>query len=170
MDVYHHRRENVRQLCRKEHNGSLSKMANKLDRQQSLISRWIGKTKNPKPIGSRTARRIEHEYKKPDGWLDVPHDVLQIKEEQAIYGSASMDEKRAALSDESVVFAEHFELMPEHIKQHLCLLINDVLIMEHGSKELQKAYVAASIEDQLHFNRNLKASRKKSVKKKRKKK
>jgi hypothetical protein len=121
MDVYHHRRENLRRICQDEHKGSISEMANYLDRQQSLISRWIGKTKAPKPIGSRTARRIEREYRKSGGWLDVPHDMAQIKDTQEVYRHAQMEDERAALSDETVEFAMGFQLMPEHIKRHFRL-------------------------------------------------
>jgi hypothetical protein len=167
MDVYHYRRENLRQLCRDEHNGSISKLANRLDRQQSLISRWIGKTKNPKTIGSRTARRIEHEYRKTEGWLDVPHDVTHIKEDKAAY-DLSLDDKRAALSDEAVEFAEGFQLLPEHIKSHLRLLINDMVVKEYGNQISRKAYAKASLSDQLHLNRYLKGAKKKDTRKRRK--
>jgi hypothetical protein len=167
MDVYHFRRENLRRLCRDEHDASISKMANRLDRQQSLISRWIGKTKNPKAIGSRMARRIEHEYRKTEGWLDVPHDVPGIKEEQAAY-DLPLDDKRASLSDEAVEFAADFQLLPEHTKQHLRLLINDIVVNAHGNQESQKAYAKASLRDRLNVNHYLKGARKKDAKKRRK--
>lgn len=171
MDVYHHRRENVRRLCRDEHSGSISEMANRLDRQQSLVSRWIGKTKNPKPIGSRTARRIEVEYRKPVGWLDIPHHAPGLREEGEVYEYAATGDRRAALSEEAVEFAEGFQLMPEHIRNYFRLLLNEALVREHGSRDLQKAFAASSLKDQLHFNRRLKIARKKyPVRSRRKKK
>lgn len=161
MDVYYYRRENLRRLCRDEHGGSISKMANRLDRQQSLISRWIGKTKNPKTIGSRTARRIEREYRKTEGWLDIPHDVPRVREDRAAY-VLTLDDRRAALSDEAVEFAEGFQLLPEHIKSHIRLLINDMVVSGHGNQKSQKAYARASLNDQLYLNRYLKTARKKN--------
>ncbi len=168
MDVYHHRRENVRHLCQKEHNGSLSEMANRLDRQQSLISRWIGQTKTPKHIGSRTARRIEREYKKPEGWLDIPQNVFQIKEIQAKYATENRDKKRLALSDDAIAIAEKIDILPEHFRRHLCLLINDVLISKYGNKETQKAYAASSDDEQLLYTHHPTEPQKKGVRKKRK--
>ena len=167
MDVYHYRRENLRQLCRDEHGGSISEMANRLDRQQSLISRWIGKTRNPKPLGSRTARRIEREYRKPEGWLDVPHAAPRIGEDRNDYRRVYPDDERTALSDEAVEFALGFQMMPEHIKHHLRLLINDVIIREHGDRELQNAYARASLAEQLRFSRRLKETWKKASGKRR---
>jgi len=165
MDVYHYRRENTRWLCQKEHEGSISEMANRLDRQQSLISRWIGKTKTPKPIGSRTARRIERKYKKPEGWLDIPHDTPQVREGRETYDRASLDEKRAALSEEAVEFAEDYQAIPEYMRRYFRLLLNDVLVREYGSKELQKSYATASLKDQLGFSNQLKIVGKKEAKK-----
>lgn len=165
MDVYDYRRENVRWLCQKEHGGSISEMANRLDRQQSLISRWIGKTRSPKPIGSRTARRIERQYKKPDGWLDIPHDMPRIKEGQAIYERISLDMKRAALSDEAVEFAEGYQSIPEYIRRYFRLLLNDALVKEYGNKEIQKTFAESSLKEQLHFQDRLKKAGKRIQKK-----
>ena len=165
MDVYHYRRENTRWLCQEEHGGSISAMANRLDRQQSLISRWIGKTKNPKTIGSWTARRIEREYHKSKGWLDIPHDFLQLRDERNTYVSSG--EKQIVLSEESVALAEVFQLLPVHVKNHVRLLIHDIVVSRHCNSRTQKAYSKASPDEQLQLKKFLKMDTRKTTKKSR---
>ncbi len=70
------RRENL-QLLRSEY-GSQKALADALDRDEAQVSQWALGLKNSgtgKPRGMRTAtaRYIEQQCKKPDGWLDTDH-------------------------------------------------------------------------------------------------
>jgi hypothetical protein len=74
MDVYEIRRLNARVLSAEA--GGPIEFGTKLERAQSLISRWIGKTKAPKNIGNNAARQIEAVFGRPAGWLDQEHRKL----------------------------------------------------------------------------------------------
>lgn len=62
--------DNARYLSLLE--GGISAFANKIDRAETQVSRFIGsgRTKN---IGPKMARHIELCFGKPDGWLDTNH-------------------------------------------------------------------------------------------------
>ena len=67
------RLENFRELIKKA--GGPAEAARKLDMDDSQLSQIGGKhpTRN---IGTSLARRIEQAFRKPEGWLDMPHAQL----------------------------------------------------------------------------------------------
>jgi SOS-response transcriptional repressor LexA len=71
------RLENLRELIRKA--GGAAEAARKLDMDDSQLSQIAGK--NPiRNIGTALARRIEKTFRRPEGWLDVPHSQLLIQQ------------------------------------------------------------------------------------------
>lgn len=69
------RRENTRRLMQQV--GGPSALAFRLDRDPSYISQIVGAS-HSKAIGDRMARHIEEKLGKPEGWLDEPHDPVEV--------------------------------------------------------------------------------------------
>lgn len=71
------RLENFRELIKKA--GGPAEAARKLDMDDSQLSQIGGKhpTRN---IGPSLARRIEKAFRKPEGWLDMPHAQLALQQ------------------------------------------------------------------------------------------
>jgi SOS-response transcriptional repressor LexA len=71
------RLENFRELINKA--GGPTDAGRKLDMDASQLSQIAGK--NPvRNIGTTLARRIEKAFRKPEGWLDVPHSQLALQQ------------------------------------------------------------------------------------------
>src|SRR6185436_16633783 len=71
------RLENFRELIKRT--GGPAEAARKLDMDDSQLSQIAGKhpTRN---IGTSLARRIEQAFRKPEGWLDMPHAQLALQQ------------------------------------------------------------------------------------------
>jgi len=68
---------NFRDLIKKA--GGPAEAARKLDMDDSQLSQIAGK--NPtRNIGTALARRIEQVFRRPEGWLDVPHSQLPLQQ------------------------------------------------------------------------------------------
>src|ERR1700687_1247419 len=68
---------NFRNLIKRA--GGAGDAARKLDMDDSQLSQIAGK--NPvRNIGTSLARRIEKAFKRPEGWLDVPHSQLLLQQ------------------------------------------------------------------------------------------
>ena len=77
------RLDNLRELIKKA--GGPSEAARKLDMDASQLSQIAGK--HPiRNVGTTLARRIEKAFRKPEGWLDVPHSqgLLQNRTERNV--------------------------------------------------------------------------------------
>ena len=73
MDSRKIRYKNARALVKQV--GGVSLFADRLGKQQSQVSSFAGE--NPvKGIGGKIARQIEAAFRKPEGWMDVPHHDL----------------------------------------------------------------------------------------------
>ena len=71
---------NLRNLIKRA--GGPADAARKLDMDDSQLSQIAGK--NPiRNIGTSLARRIEKAFKRPEGWLDVPHSQLLLPQPPA---------------------------------------------------------------------------------------
>lgn len=71
------RLQNFRELIKKA--GGPAEAARKLDMDDSQLSQIAGK--NPvRNIGTTLARRIEQAFRRPEGWLDVPHAQLLLQQ------------------------------------------------------------------------------------------
>src|SRR6476646_3109550 len=71
------RLDNLRELIKKA--GGPAEAARKLDMDASQLSQIAGK--NPvRNIGTTLARRIEQAFRRPEGWLDVPHTQLLLQQ------------------------------------------------------------------------------------------
>jgi SOS-response transcriptional repressor LexA len=68
---------NLRELIRKA--GGPAEAARKLDMDDSQLSQVAGKHPS-RNIGTSLARRIEKAFRKPEGWLDMPHAQLALQE------------------------------------------------------------------------------------------
>lgn len=68
MDIDQTRRQNLHQICQQLTDGNQQKLADLLDRAQSLVNRYL----NEKPIGSRFARYVEERLGLDKGALDAP--------------------------------------------------------------------------------------------------
>lgn len=76
------RRQNLRRLI--EEAGSPAATAKLLGMDGSQLSQIAGR--NPtRDIGTTIARRIEAAFKRPAGWLDVPHSQLLLEQGRAPY-------------------------------------------------------------------------------------
>lgn len=76
MDIYEIRRKNMRALATAI--GGAKALSDRLDKQESLISRWIGKTAK-KRIGPNVSREVEESFNLLKGWMDQPHPELWIE-------------------------------------------------------------------------------------------
>lgn len=68
---------NLRELIKKA--GGPADAARKLDMDDSQLSQVAGKHPS-RNIGTSLARRIEKAFRKPEGWLDMPHAQLALQE------------------------------------------------------------------------------------------
>jgi hypothetical protein len=110
MDIYKIRIENARTLMQKV--GGISNFSDKIGKAQSQVSRMIG-IKPSKNIGSKIAREIEIKFNKELGWLDQPHDGMQVSEPAAQYGTvntgrAMIHRTIDQLNDEEIVLVDLF--------------------------------------------------------------
>ena len=64
------RRDNLKDLIDREFNGVQSRLAERMEIEPNLVSRW---SNNKKKIGDTVARKIEKAGNKPTNWLDVDH-------------------------------------------------------------------------------------------------
>jgi len=64
------RRDNLRDIIDRDFNRTQSRLAERLECQPNLVSRWV---KGVKTIGDSVARKIEKAANKPTYWLDVDH-------------------------------------------------------------------------------------------------
>lgn len=64
------RRDNLRDIIDSDFNRTQSRLAERLECQPNLVSRWV---KGSKTIGDLVARKIEKAANKPVYWLDVDH-------------------------------------------------------------------------------------------------
>ena len=71
---------NLRNLIKRA--GGPADAARKLDMDDSQLSQIAGKTPI-RNIGATLARRIEKAFKRPEGWLDVPHSQLLLPQPPA---------------------------------------------------------------------------------------
>lgn len=71
---------NLRNLIKRA--GGPADAARKLDMDDSQLSQIAGKTPI-RNIGATLARRIEKAFKRPEGWLDVPHSQLLLPQPSA---------------------------------------------------------------------------------------
>jgi hypothetical protein len=120
MDVYEIRRLNARVLSAEA--GGLIEFGARLERAQSLVSRWIGKTKNPKNIGNNAARQIEAVFRKPAGWLDQEHQQLW-EEHGFIHPSQHQREKGPIPSERALRIAQIIDEAPPEKVQAILLLL-----------------------------------------------
>ncbi|MGH8736253.1 MAG: LexA family protein [Burkholderiales bacterium] len=67
----------MRELIRKA--GGPADAARKLDMDDSQLSQIAGKHPS-RNIGTTLARRIERAFRKPEGWLDMPHAQLALQQ------------------------------------------------------------------------------------------
>lgn len=88
--------------------GSITALAQKLDRQPAQVSQWrnasIDKaTGKPRTMKSDTARRIEACTGKPDGWMDQPinDNVVDVRLSLSAYDTSSYQ----LTKDEAVLIA-----------------------------------------------------------------
>jgi hypothetical protein len=82
------RRENARKLASGK--GGKADFARLVSMEPSQVSQLIGP--NPsKNIGNSIARRIERAYELPEGWIDLPHPELRIRDDQedSVVGEAA---------------------------------------------------------------------------------
>lgn len=91
------RRENARQLSIEV--GGPAAFGRKIEMSDSQVSQIIGKTPT-KNIGNLVAQRIEDSFKKPRGWLDIPHiSYASAAETQGINEASSSEERRVENGD-----------------------------------------------------------------------
>ncbi len=75
--IFKIRRDNLRRVVKKSGSGGQRKLAEAIGRAESYLSQIIGK--NPTTnIGDELARIIENKLNKPEGWLDLPHDLQNV--------------------------------------------------------------------------------------------
>lgn len=74
------RLENFRELITKA--GGPAEAARKLDMDDSQLSQIAGKHPS-RNIGTSLARRIEKAFRRPEGWLDMPHSQLLLPQRRA---------------------------------------------------------------------------------------
>src|SRR5258706_13765583 len=74
------RLENFRELIKKV--GGPAEAARKLDMDDSQLSQIAGKHPS-RNIGTSLARRIETAFRRPEGWLDMPHLHLLLPQPRA---------------------------------------------------------------------------------------
>jgi SOS-response transcriptional repressor LexA len=74
------RLENFRELIKKA--GGPAEAARKLDMDDSQLSQIAGKHPS-RNIGTSLARRIETAFRKPEGWLDMPHSQMLLPQPRA---------------------------------------------------------------------------------------
>lgn len=85
------RRENTRQLKDSMQVKTLSAFAKKIDRAETMLSRYIGK--NPKQnIGDDLARHIEKCFNKPTNWLDTQHIKMDSYQNESQFGNITVKE------------------------------------------------------------------------------
>lgn len=90
------RRDNLRDIIDRDFNRTQSRLAERLECQPNLVSRWV---KGVKTIGDSVARKIEKAANKPTYWLDVDH-YLSI---------AAGTEQEEVSSEIGVVVAENLQ-------------------------------------------------------------
>lgn len=69
------RRDNLRDIIDRDFNKTQSRLAERLECQPNLVSRWV---KGVKTIGDSVARKIEKAANKPTFWLDVDHYLTMV--------------------------------------------------------------------------------------------
>jgi len=79
---------NLRELIKTA--GGPAEAARRLDMDSSQLSQIAGKTPI-RNIGTTLARRIEKAFRRPEGWLDVPHSQMPLPEPRA---DANVNEAR----------------------------------------------------------------------------
>lgn len=132
MDIYEIRRLNARALAGSV--GGATEFGEKTDKAQSIISRWIGRTKNPKNIGQMAAREIEIAFEKPRGWMDQSNinlwEKFGLAYSAAERGEPSPEDVRG-LSWESIRIARLIERTPPE-------KLNAILTLLDAKEELPK--------------------------------
>ncbi|AYC20089.1 hypothetical protein DZA65_03214 [Dickeya dianthicola] len=68
--IYDIRRENLQEVLRAAFDGKQSRLAERLEIQPNLVSRWENGKKN---IGTASARKIELAGRLPQAWMDTDH-------------------------------------------------------------------------------------------------
>jgi SOS-response transcriptional repressor LexA len=91
------RLENFRELIKKA--GGPAEAARKLDMDDSQLSQIAGKHPS-RNIGTALARRIEQAFRKPEGWLDVPHSqgVLQQRADRNVHPARDLQREVPLIS------------------------------------------------------------------------
>ncbi|CCJ88707.1 helix-turn-helix transcriptional regulator [Cronobacter sakazakii] len=77
--IHEIRRENLKEILRRYFDGKQIRLAERLEIQQNLVSRWESGAKN---IGDKVARRIEEAARVESHWLDVDHQLANMLENQ----------------------------------------------------------------------------------------
>lgn len=72
------RRENLIEVIRRYFDNNQTRMAERMEVQQSVISRWV---KGHRNVGTVSARKIEEISGRPKFWLDTDH-VLSISDDR----------------------------------------------------------------------------------------
>ncbi len=99
MDSKTNRYRNARTLVAEA--GSIEAFAITIGRTRTRASSIAGNVKKPKPIGDSTARDIEKAFKRPVGWLDIPHDQGGLEDVELHGQAASLVEIYKTLSPEA---------------------------------------------------------------------
>ena len=75
--IFNIRRTNLRRIVKELGPSGQRKLAETIGRTESYLSQIIGK--NPTTnIGEELARKTEEKLNKPEGWLDLPHDLQDV--------------------------------------------------------------------------------------------
>lgn len=105
MNIEEIRLKNLKALVEKS--GSIAEVSRKTGTAESylgqVINRLPSSTGKPRSLGSKVARRIEHAYNKPSGWMDKEHnqpldtsitDLISTIEKKAREGALTPDGAR----------------------------------------------------------------------------
>lgn len=139
MDISEIRLKNARYLA--ESVGGVSAFAEKVGKGQPQMSSVIG-AKPIKNIGSRLARDLEAQFKKPKGWLDNVHDGITttITTINEMGTSPKYD-----LSDDSIEIARLLQTLPKD-QQAIVLSTITTLIDLNNKTGRRKKNSAVSVD------------------------
>lgn len=94
-----------------DHEGSKAKLAKTLKKAPAQVSQWFNGVRT---ITEDTARQIEHEAKKPTGWLDTPIGAVRLNTAIAAESTGQF----SPWPFRNIPFAKYFEL-PAQERQNI---------------------------------------------------